>query len=98
MARSTRKSKGIFRRVYSPIQHLIEATRNVSRSAFRRGGKIVDNTLGFGGNVGNALTKHANMAVRNVTGRRRERRERRSRRERRERRETRRGRRNERRN
>jgi len=81
MARSTRKSKGIFRRVYSPIQHLIEATRNVSRSAFRRGGKIVDNTLGFGGNVGNAFSKHANLAVNGVTGRRKERRrERRSRR------------------
>ena len=67
--RGTRKSKGLFRRVYSPIQHLIEASRNVSRSVFRRGGKIVDNTLGLGQNVGGTVAKHLNGTVKNVLSR-----------------------------
>jgi hypothetical protein len=67
--RATRKSKGLFRRVYSPIQHLIEASRNVSRSVFRRGGKVVDNTLGLGQNVGGTLAKHLNGTVKNVLSR-----------------------------
>jgi len=67
--RATRKSKGLFRRVYSPIQHLIEASRNVSRSVFRRGGKVVDNTLGLGQNVGGIAAKHLNGTVKNVLSR-----------------------------
>jgi len=70
MAKSrSRKSKGLFRRVYSPIDHLIKATRNVGRSAFKRSGRIVDNGLGFVNNTGSTLAKHANGAVRNVVSR-----------------------------
>jgi hypothetical protein len=72
VARKTRrvnKSKGLFRRVYSPIHHLIEATRNVARSTLRRGGRVADNVLGLAGNVGSSVAKHANMTVRNVRGR-----------------------------
>jgi hypothetical protein len=69
VARKTRrvnKSKGLFRRVYSPIHHLIEATRNVARSTLRRGSRVADNVLGLAGNVGSAVAKHANATVRNV--------------------------------
>jgi hypothetical protein len=72
VARRTRhvnKSKGLFRRVYSPIHHLIEATRNVARSTLRRGSRVADNVLGLAGNVGSSVAKHANMTVRNVRGR-----------------------------
>ena len=72
VARKTRrvnKSKGLFRRVYSPIHHLIEATRNVARSTLRRGSRVADNVLGLAGNVGSSVAKHANMTVRNVRGR-----------------------------
>jgi hypothetical protein len=70
MAKSrSRKSKGLFRRVYSPIDHLIKATRNIGRSAFKRTGRIVDNGLGFVNNTGSTLAKHGNAAVRNVVSR-----------------------------
>ena len=75
VARRTRKvsksSKGLFRRVYSPIHHLIEATRNVGRATVRRGGRVLDNVLGLAGNVGSSVSKHANATVRNVVSRRR---------------------------
>lgn len=65
--RSTRKSgKGLFRRVYSPIEHLIEAGRNISRAAFKRTGRIVNNGIGLVGNVGKTVTTHANKTVRNI--------------------------------
>lgn len=66
--RATRKRSGkkFFSRVYSPIDHLIKATREVAGSAFRRSGRIVDNGVGFVGNVGKSVTKHANGTVRNV--------------------------------
>lgn len=72
MAKSTRKSgksRGLFRRVYSPIEHLIEAGRNISRAAFKRTGRIVNNGLGLVGNVGKSVTSHANKTVRNIVKR-----------------------------
>jgi len=68
-SRKSGKSRGLFRRVYSPIEHLIEAGRNISRSAFKRTGRIVNNGLGLVGNVGKAVTSHANKTVRNVVRR-----------------------------
>lgn len=73
--RSTRKSgksgksRGLFRRVYSPIEHIIEAGRNISRAAFKRTGRIVNNGLGLVGNVGKSVTSHANKTVRNIVRR-----------------------------
>jgi hypothetical protein len=67
--RNTRKSRGLFRRVYSPIEHIIEAGRNISRSAFKRTGRIVNNGLGLVGNVGKSVTSHANKTVRNIVRR-----------------------------
>ena len=67
---STRKSgKGLFRRVYSPIEHIIDAGRNISRAAFKRTGRIVNNGMGLVGNVGKSLVSHANKTVRNVVRR-----------------------------
>jgi hypothetical protein len=42
----------------------------VGRSVFKRGGRIVDSTLGLGQNVGTAVAKHANATVKNVLSRR----------------------------
>jgi hypothetical protein len=73
MAKSTRKTgksaRGIFRRVYSPIEHLIEAGRNISRAAFKRTGRIVNNGMGLVGNIGKSVTSHANKTVRNIVRR-----------------------------
>lgn len=60
----------LFRRVYSPFSHLVSATRNIGKSLFSRSSKILDNGLGAVDNVGHAVAKHANAAVRNVTRRR----------------------------
>lgn len=67
--RKSGKSRGIFRRVYSPIEHLIEAGRNISRAAFKRTGRIVNNGLGLVGNVGKSVMGHANKTVRNIVKR-----------------------------
>jgi hypothetical protein len=70
--RGTRKSgrkSGLFTKVYAPFKHLVMATRNVSKSVFKRTGRVVDQGLGAVDNIGTAITKHANMAVRNVTKR-----------------------------
>ena len=67
----TRKSgRGIFRRVYSPIYHLIEASRNVGKSIFKRSGRVVNESLGLVQNVGKSVASHANMTVKNITRRR----------------------------
>jgi hypothetical protein len=65
-----RSSKKLFSRVYSPVHHLLSATRNVGRSLFTRSGRVVDQGLAAVNNVGSSMAKHANMAVRNVTRRR----------------------------
>jgi hypothetical protein len=68
-SRKSGKSRGLFRRVYSPIEHIIEAGRNISRSAFKRTGRIVNNGLGLVGNVGRSVTSHANKTVSNIVRR-----------------------------
>jgi hypothetical protein len=70
MARKSRSGKKLFSRVYSPIHHLLSATRNVGRSLFTRSGRVVDQGLAAVNNVGSAVAKHANRAVHNVTHRR----------------------------
>ncbi len=69
-SRSSRRSgKGLFGKVYSPLHHLLAATRNVSRAVFKRTGKVVDQGVGLVDNTGSAIAKHADATVRNVTGR-----------------------------
>ena len=72
MVRKSRRSSGkrLFSRVYSPLHHLLAATRNVSNSVFRRSGKIVKEGIGAVDNIGLSLAKHADQTVRNTIGRR----------------------------
>ena len=67
--KKSRKSSGVFRRVYSPLFHLLEATRNVGKSTFKRSGRVVDEALGLGQNVGSSVARHANQTVRNIMAR-----------------------------
>lgn len=60
---------GIFGRIYSPLNHLLMATRNVSKSVFSRSGKVVDQGLGLVSDAGKSVVKHADMSVRNITRR-----------------------------
>jgi hypothetical protein len=80
MVRKSRRSSGkrLFSRVYSPLHHLLSATRNVSNSVFRRSGRIVKEGIGAVDNVGVSLAKHANQTVRNVVGKRSNRKNRKS--------------------
>ena len=67
--RGSRSRKGgvtLFRRVYSPLNHLVSLSRNVSRNAFRRVGKGVNLGLGFVQNTGRGVTRHANGAASNL--------------------------------
>ena len=66
---STRRGRRLFQRAYSPVYHLLEATRNVGKSAFSRSGKIVDTVLGFGQDTGVAVTRGLNRSINGlVTG------------------------------
>ena len=66
---STRKL-GLFRRVYSPLNHIVSAARNVSRSAFKQSGKVVNSVGEFAQNSGRSVMSHANGTVRNLIRRR----------------------------
>jgi|UniRef100_A0A6C0KJA0 hypothetical protein len=66
--RSTRKL-GLFRRIYSPLNHLVSATRNVGKTVFTRSGRIVDQGLGGVQNIGRSVVGHADGAVSNLINR-----------------------------
>ena len=69
MARSSRSSRGLFTRLYSPIGHLLMAG-NESVGAVANTGKGVVGQ-GFRGlnKIGRSVTGHANQAVSNVFSR-----------------------------
>ena len=67
--KASKGRRGIFTRMYSPLNHLLQATRNVGKSVFRRSGRIVDESLGAVSNTGKSIVSHANMSVRNITRR-----------------------------
>jgi hypothetical protein len=62
----TRKSMRLFGRLYSPIDHLLQATGDISRSVGKRSSNAVRSVTGLVNNVGRSVTKHANCAVRDV--------------------------------
>jgi hypothetical protein len=69
--RRMRKEKGkkFFSKVYAPLHHVLQATRNVSRGLFSASSAVVDKGLQVVDNTGSAIARHANMAVKNVTSR-----------------------------
>ena len=64
-----KKSMKFFSKVYSPLHHVLQATRNVSRGLFSASSAVVDKGLQVVDNTGSAIARHANMAVKNVTSR-----------------------------
>lgn len=76
MARKTMRNRGkksmkIFRRVYSPVYHTVEAARGASKSIFRGSEKILNAGLGAIQGVGSGIAKHADEMIRNTFTRRR---------------------------
>jgi hypothetical protein len=69
---NSRKSKlGLFRRLYSPLNHVVGAVRNTGKTLFTRSGRIVNEGLGGIQNIGRSIPAHLDGAVHNLTSRRR---------------------------
>jgi hypothetical protein len=62
----SKKNFSLFRRVYSPLNHLVGLSRNVSRNAFSKVGKGVNLGLGFVQNTGRGVARGADGAVTSV--------------------------------
>ena len=69
-SRRANGANGLIGRVYSPLNHVVSAARNIGKNAFTRSGKIVNTGLGFVQNTGRSLAGHANGAVSNLLGNR----------------------------
>lgn len=66
----TRKSLGVFSRIYSPVNHLFQAAENSVKAVACGTSGIVRTGLGTVNKVGKSVTSHADGAVRNVLSRR----------------------------
>jgi hypothetical protein len=62
----TRRSNGLFGRLYSPIHHGLFAARNVVNAGLGAVGKIVNAGVEGVDKAGASVTGHANAAVHNV--------------------------------
>ena len=66
MAKRRTSKLNLFRRVYSPLNHLVTLTRNVSKKALNTTRNVVDKGLGLVQYTGRSVVGHANGAVRGV--------------------------------
>lgn len=71
--RGGRKTMKIFRRVYAPVYHTVEAARNAARFLFRGSEKVINAGLGTVQGVGSSVAKHADETVKNVFAKRKSR-------------------------
>lgn len=76
-ARST--GRGIISRVYSPLHHLFQASEETVGAVSNTARNIVKRSIKAVNNVGSSFTKHANMTIKNVTGKRKQQRKNRTR-------------------
>lgn len=67
--RMSRKTLGLFGRVYSPVNHLFQAAENSVSSLTSGTGSIVRTGLNTVNKVGKSVTGHADQAVRNIVSR-----------------------------
>jgi hypothetical protein len=70
--RKTQRKMKLFGRVYSPFHHLLQATRNVGKTAFTATGGILNQGIRAVDNMGMSIADHADQAVRNVVRRRKD--------------------------
>lgn len=70
MARHTRKTN-VFRRLYSPIKHTIMAGKETVSAVTNTAKHVTCEGLSGLDKVGSSVTKHANMAVNDLLGKRR---------------------------
>ena len=67
----TRKGRGIVSRLWSPFNHLFQATGNSAQGVGTAAGKVVKSSIGAVAGVGRSFARHSNMAISNLTRRRR---------------------------
>ena len=68
---SRRKGLGMFRRLYSPLNHLVGLSRNVGKTAFNTSGKVVNTGLKGVQNIGSAIPRHIDATLSELLSRRR---------------------------
>ena len=64
--RGTRRSRGIFSRLYSPIGHLLNASKESVGAVTNTAKGVVGEGIGGLDKIGRSVTGHANQAVKNV--------------------------------
>ena len=64
--RGTRRSRGIFSRLYSPISHLLSAGKESVGAVTNTAKGVVGEGVHGLDKIGRSVTKHANMAVKDV--------------------------------
>lgn len=69
---STRKARGIVGRVYSPLNHLFRATGESVGAVTNTARNIVRKSINAVNKVGKSFSSHTNMAIRNLTGKRKQ--------------------------
>ena len=70
MARHTRKTT-VFRRVYSPVKHAVMAGKESVSAVTNTAKYVTCDTLTGLDRIGRSVSRHANMAVNDLLGRRR---------------------------
>ena len=68
----TRRSRGLVSRVYSPLHHLFQASEDTVGVVTNTARNIVKRSIKAVNNVGSSISRHANMTIKNVTGRRKQ--------------------------
>jgi hypothetical protein len=68
----TRRSRGLVSRVYSPLHHLFQASGDTVGVVTNTARNIVKRSIKAVNNVGSSISRHANMTIKNVTGRRKQ--------------------------
>ena len=69
--RGTRRSRGIFSRLYAPIGHLLSAGKESVGAVTNTAKGVVGEGIHGLDKIGRSVTKHANMAVKDVFTRKR---------------------------
>jgi hypothetical protein len=69
--KKTRRNNGLFRKVYSPVSHLLQATGNAVSTVTNTTRNVAKQGIRGVNSIGLSVTGHANAAIRNLVSRKR---------------------------
>lgn len=69
--RASRRNNGLFRKIYSPVSHLLQATGNAVSTVTNTTRNVAKKGISGVNSIGLSVTRHANAAVRNLVSRKR---------------------------